>query len=220
MVGYLDDYLPYCGTDKGGNATGLVSDIMPDFFKALPGECEIEIVYQSFSDQQEMLDCLKSGEIDLAMPVSDGSWYSEQEGFLQSSSIVAFPIALAYREHYSDDITQKIAVNKNNLRQYWYTITNYPDAQLVVCDTIEDCIKALKNGNADSTLLSALRVSHLLGNEKKLNIITLTDVVQDHVWLFAGMMAVILILIILYFVRRERVQEAAARRDQKQKELL
>ena len=49
---------------------------------------------------------------------------------------------------------------------------------------------------------------------------TLTDVVQDHVWLFAGMMAVILILIILYFVRRERVQEAAARRDQKQKELL
>ena len=185
------------------------------------------------------------------------------------NSIVAFPIALAYREPYSDDITQKIAVNKNNLRQYWYTITNYPDAQLVVCDTIEDCIKALKNGDADSTLLSALRVSHLLGNEKKLNIITLTDdekvcfaiangntallqivnhgisilgesyglnhtyryldslatytltdVVQDHVWLFAGMMAVILILIILYFVRRERVQEAAARRDQKQKELL
>lgn len=269
VVGYLDDYLPYCGTDKGGNATGLVSDIMPDLFKALPGECEIEIVYQSFSDQQEMLDCLKSGEIDLAMPVSDGSWYSEQEGFLQSSSIVAFPIALAYREPYSDDITQKIAVNKNNLRQYWYTITNYPDAQLVVCDTIEDCIKALKNGDADSTLLGALRVSHLLGNEKKLNIITLTDdekvcfaiangntallqivnhgisilgesyglnhtyryldslatytltdVVQDHVWLFAGMMAVILILIILYFVRRERGQEAAARRDQKQKELL
>ena len=73
VVGYLDDYLPYCGTDKGGNATGLVSDIMPDFFKALPGECGIEIVYQSFSDQQEMLDCLKSGEIDLAMPVSDGS---------------------------------------------------------------------------------------------------------------------------------------------------
>lgn len=153
------------------------------------------------------------------------------------NSIVAFPIALAYREPYSDDITQKIAVNKNNLRQYWYTITNYPDAQLVVCDTIEDCIKALKNGDADSTLLSALRVSHLLGNEKKLNIITLTDdekvclaiangntallqivnhgisilgesyglnhtyryldslatytltdVVQDHVWLFAGMM--------------------------------
>lgn len=127
VVGYLDDYLPYCGTDKGGNATGLVSDIMPDFFKALPGECEIEIVYQSFSDQQEMLDCLKSGEIDLAMPVSDGSWYSEQEGFLQSSSIVAFPIALAYREPYSDDITQKIAVNKNNLRQYWYTSLLWTD---------------------------------------------------------------------------------------------
>ena len=74
-----------------------------------------------------MLDCLKSGKIDLAMPVSDGSWYSEQEGFLQSSSIVAFSIALAYREPYSDDITQKIAVNKNNLRQYWYTSLLWTD---------------------------------------------------------------------------------------------
>lgn len=42
-------------------------------------------------------------------------------------------------------------------------------------DGIEACIDAVNSGEADSTLLSALRVSQLLNGEKKLNIITLSD---------------------------------------------
>ena len=269
VVGYLNNYLPYCDTDRDGTATGLVADIMPDLFDALPGDYKPEIVYRGFENQQEMLSCLKNGEVDCVLPVSDGSWYSEQEGFLQSSTVVAFPIALAYREPYDKNITGRIAVNRNNLRQYWYTISNYPDAEIVMYDSIEECINAIDRGDADSTLLSALRVSHLIGHNKKLNIITLTDdeklcfgvaygnnallqlinhgisilgesyglnhtyryldslasytltdVVQDHVWLFAGLMAAFLVLVILYFIRREQAQQAAARKEQKHKELL
>lgn len=84
-----------------------------------------------------MLDSLKNGEIDFVMPVIDGKWYSEQEGFVQSSSIVAFPIALVYKEPYTNTITSRIAVNKNNLRQYWYTLANYPGSEIVMYDTIE-----------------------------------------------------------------------------------
>lgn len=78
-VGYLDHYLPYCDTADDGSATGLVADIVPDLFDALSGDYHPEIIYHSFEDQQEMLDSLKDGEIDFAMPVSDGKWYSEQE---------------------------------------------------------------------------------------------------------------------------------------------
>lgn len=177
-VGYLDHYLPYCDTADDGSVTGLVADIVPDLFDALPGDYHPEISYLCFEDQQEMLDSLKNGEIDFVMPVSDGKWYSEQEGFVQSSSIVAFPIALVYKEPYTNTITSRIAVNKNNLRQYWYTLANYPGSEIVMYDTIEECIEAVKSGEADSTLLSALRTGHLLGSEKKLNIITLSDFVH------------------------------------------
>ena len=51
------------------------------------------------------------------MPVSDGKWYAEQEEFVQSSAVVAFPIALVYREPYDNEVTSRIAVNQNNLRQ-------------------------------------------------------------------------------------------------------
>ena len=268
-VGYLADYLPYCDKAEDGSATGFVSDIVPDLFDALSGDYDPEIIYRCFDDQQEMLDCLKNGEVDFVMPVSDGKWYAEQEEFVQSSAVVAFPIALVYREPYDNEVTSRIAVNQNNLRQYWYTLANYPDAEIVMYDGIEACIDAVNSGEADSTLLSALRVSQLLNGEKKLNIITLsdseklcfgvaagnkallqilnhglsilgesyglnhtyryldtvvtytlTDVIQDHVWLFIGLLTVLLILIVTYFIHREQEQKKAAQHELKQKELL
>lgn len=268
-VGYLADYLPYCDKAEDGSATGLVSDIVPDLFDALPGDYDPEIIYICFDDQQEMLDCLKNGEVDFVMPVSDGKWYAEQEGFVQSSAVVVFPIALVYREPYDNEVTSRIAVNQNNLRQYWYTLANYPDAEIVMYDGIEACIDAVNSGEADSSLLSALRVSQLLSGEKKLNIITLldseklcfgvaagnkallqilnhglsilgesyglnhtyryldtvvtytlTDVIQDHVWLFIGLLTVLIILIVTYFIHREQEQKKAAQHELKQKELL
>ena len=268
-VGYLDHYLPYCDTESDGSATGLVADIVPDLFHSLPGDYTPKIVYQCFEDQQKMLDSLKNGEVDLVMPISDGKWYAEQEGFVQSSSIVAFPIALAYREPYSDNVTSKIAVNHNNLRQYWYTLDNYPNSAIVMCNDIEECLDAVRSGRANSTLLSALRVSQLLDDEKKLNVITLsddeklcfgvpsgdkallqllnhgltilgesyglnhtyrymdtvvsytmTDVIRDHVWLFLGTLSMLLILIVIYFARREKMQIEAARHEQEQNKLL
>ena len=268
-VGYLADYLPYCDKAEDGSATGLVSDIVPDLFDALPGDYDPEIIYRCFDDQQEMLDCLKNGEVDFVMPVSEGKWYAEQEEFVQSSAVVAFPIALVYCEPYDNEVTSRIAVNQNNLRQYWYTLANYPDAEIVMYDGIEACIDAVNSGETDSTLLSALRVSQLLNGEKKLNIITLsdseklcfgvaagnkallqilnhglsilgesyglnhthryldtvvtytlTDVIQDHVWLFIGLLTVLLILIVTYFIHREQEQKKAAQHELKQKELL
>ena len=79
----------YCDKAEDGSATGLVSDIVPDLFDALSGDYDPEIIYRCFDDQQEMLDCLKNGEVDFVMPVSDGKWYAEQEEFVQSSAVVA-----------------------------------------------------------------------------------------------------------------------------------
>ena len=138
VVGYLDHYLPYCDTQKDGSVTGLLCDIVPDMFQALPGNYKPEIVYQPFEDQNDMLECLKNGDLDMIFPVSDGKWYSEQNGFVQSSAVVEFPISLAYKEPYKEGITDKIAVNRNNLRQYWYTISNYPDSEILPYDSVEE----------------------------------------------------------------------------------
>ena len=82
----------------------------------------------------------------MIFPVSSEAWYAEQEGYQESTNVVTSPIDLAYREPYTDKVTTKIAVNKNNQLQYYYTVHNYPDAEIIQYDSIEECIKALKSG--------------------------------------------------------------------------
>ena len=122
-----------------------------------------------------MLESLENEELDFVFPVSNERWYSEQHNYQQSTAIIASPISLVYKEPYTSTTTEKISVNKKNLLQYCYTVMNYPDAELVMCNTIDDCVNAVKQGRANSTLLSALRAGSLVGREKSLNTITLPD---------------------------------------------
>lgn len=175
-VGYTEDYLPYCDKKEDGSVTGLIADIVPDMIEALPGRYDLEVVYKGFKDQQDMIESLKKGELDLAFPVSDEAWYTEKQGYQQSSSVVSSAIDLIYEEPYSSTKTEKIAVNKNNQMQYCYTIFNYPNAKLVMCDSIADCVEAVRNGDAGSTIVSANRAHYLVGSNKKLNVSPLSNV--------------------------------------------
>lgn len=172
-VGYLEHYLPYCDTDKNGNVTGIISDIMPEIFSSLPGNYNPKIIYKAYNSHKKLFESLRNGEIDVVFPIGGEAYYAEQEGFLQSSTIYTATMDLVYSGKYSSSIAEKIAVNKNNLLQYYYTIHNYPDAQIVDCKTIQECIDAVKSGKAYSTVINGLRAPGLLNSETKLNIVPL-----------------------------------------------
>ncbi len=173
-IGYLNDYLPYSDTAEDGSVTGLVSDIVPELFSRLPGEYRPRLSYIGYDNQSDMFDALRNGDVDLLFPVGGQSWYAEQEGYLQSSNVVTVNMDLAYLGTYSAESTPaRIAVNRGNLMQYYYTISNFPDSEIVDCDSIEDCLQAVKSGKATSTVINSLRASGLITTESKLHIVPL-----------------------------------------------
>ncbi len=169
-VGYLDHYLPYCDTETDGTVTGMLSDLMPDLLAALPGDYAPNVIYRPYEDQKELQESLKDGTTDVIFPVSGEAWYAEQEAYQQSSNVVTSRVDLVYRDPYTDKTTARIAINKNNQLQYYYTIMNFPDAEVVLCEDSETCVEAVKNGKAGSTVVSAFRVHYLVGPEKQLNV--------------------------------------------------
>ena len=175
-VGYINNYLPYSDTDDDGTVIGLVADIVPDLIAALPGDYSPNIVYQGYDTQEELFKALKNTEVDFIFPVSNEAWYAEQQGYQQSSSVITSPMELVYTGNYGEDTTKTIAVNKNNLLQYYYTQTNFPDAKIIECNTITECINSVRDGRVGSTIVNALRVNQLVGSEKKLNISPLQNV--------------------------------------------
>jgi signal transduction histidine kinase/ABC-type amino acid transport substrate-binding protein/BarA-like signal transduction histidine kinase len=172
-IGYLKNYLPYCDEDKDGKVTGLISEIIPAIFSSLPGSYNLDFIYKSYDIHEDLFAGLRNGDVDVIFPIGGEIYYTEQEGFLQSSTIYTATMDLAYTGKYSFFLTEKIAVNKNNLLQYYYTIHNYPTAQIVDCKSIEECIQAVKSGKASSTIINGLRAPGLLNSETKLNIVPL-----------------------------------------------
>lgn len=169
-VGYLDDYLPYSDAGAGGDVKGLVKDLVPDLFDALPGGYDPEVKYVRFDDHKTMFESLKNGDVDMIFPVGGDTWYAEQEDYQQSSSVVNSSMDIVYKNKFDKLTTSIMAVNKKNLLQYYYTATNFPDAKIVEFETVEDCVKAVRDGKATGTVVNSLRSSQLIDTSYRLNV--------------------------------------------------
>ncbi len=164
-VGY-GDYMPYCGTDSNGNATGLMIDVIKGIFDTLEIEKVPEIEYVEFDTYQEMVDALDNGEVDLAFPVSETNWRLERDGINASSTVIQDRGTLFLQSGNDDMDVERIAVNRDNVFQDEYTEQMYPDAEVVYFSSIDECLDAVLSGEVDGTIMDALRVEYVLNQSK------------------------------------------------------
>ena len=174
-IGYLEDYLPFCASENG-QPTGLFVDVLAALIDSLPGDWDPQITWRGFSDQTDLFDALSQGEIDIAFPVGGNAWHAEQLGYLRSSAVASTTMSLVYLAQRSySDVIDKIAVNKHNLLQLYYTQSMYPDAQIIECDGVNACIDAVRSGKASSTVLNGLRAGALLNAQSNVTSVQLPE---------------------------------------------
>lgn len=165
-VGYFEAYMPYCGSDQEGNVTGLLTDVMAEILRRLKIEDQITVQYMPYQSYEEMVADLHTGKLDVAFPVGGELWHAEQDGIFSSSPVVSAGVDLAFAGSFDEETVTSIAVNKNNKMQYYYTTSNFPDATIVFCDTVEDCLEAVLHGKAGSTILNGIRTNSLLSDSR------------------------------------------------------
>ena len=164
-IGYLDNYLPYSDTDDAGQVTGLVKDLMEKMLSDLV-ITGISVNYTGYVNYDSMIEDTVSGKIDAAFPVGGGLYFSEENGIYQSAAIASSPTVLIYAGVYSEDTQKSFAVNENNRMQYYYVRTNFPEAEIILYPSIDDCLEAVLSGKADCTTLNGLRANDILRNSK------------------------------------------------------
>ena len=113
-----------------------------------------------------MIAAMNAGEIDTAFPVGGGLYYSEVNGINQSHAVASASSELVYHGEFSEEKLQTFAVNENNRMQYYYVRTNYPDAEITLYPSIEDCLEAVLSGEVGVTTLNGLRANDILRNSK------------------------------------------------------
>ncbi len=164
-VGYLENYLPYCGTDAKGQVTGMVKDLIPQYLHELEIS-GIDVTYRGYQSYDDMIHAVTSGEIDTAFPVGGGLYYAEESGIYQSVPVVSASTDLVYEGEYQDEDLKDFAVNENNHMQYYYIRTNFPDAEINLYPSIDDCLEAVLAGDAGATTLNGLRANDILKNSR------------------------------------------------------
>ena len=165
-VGYFDEYLPYCGSDREGNAAGLMTDVLAEILHKLEIADQAVIRYAAYRSYEEMTADLHAGKLDLAFPVGGELWIAEQNGIFASAPVVSAGVDLAFVGSYDAHTVASIAVNRHNQMQHDYTVSNFPNAQIVLCNSANDCLDAVLHGEAGSTILNGIRTNSLLSESK------------------------------------------------------
>jgi signal transduction histidine kinase/CheY-like chemotaxis protein len=162
-IGYLNNYLPYSDTDSEGNVTGLVKELVPVMLQEL-GINNLAVTYIGYDKYDDMLSDIGQQNIDVVFPVGGGLYYAEENAIYQSSPVVSSNAVLIYQGEYNEDKLSVFAVNENNRMQDYFVKTNFPDAQVVYCASIDDCLKAVMDGKAGCTTLNGVRANDMLKN--------------------------------------------------------
>ena len=164
-VGYLENYLPYCDKDDQGEVNGIIRDMIPAIMNSLDMQ-DKKVVYTGYKSYDDMIAAIGSGDIDVAFPVGGGLYYSEENGIYQSNAVTSAPAELIYKGEFSEETTKHFAVNENNRMQYYFVCTNYPDAEITMYPSSEECLEAVLAGKAGCMTLNGLRANDILRNRK------------------------------------------------------
>lgn len=152
-VGYLEDYAPFCYTNSEGEVDGLLADILGFTWQKYGIQAKIE--YHAYKNYQEMMQAVRDNQIDMAFPTNSIYWDSEQGGHYQSTHVDDIKVNLVYSK--SQEITPNtvFAVSRRSPVQERYMKDNYPDNGYVYYNNVDECLKAVREGKADATMINS-----------------------------------------------------------------
>jgi len=165
-VGYIEDYFPFCGLDKNGKVTGVITDVFDEWRRNLDIVDQIDIDYIGYSTSKDMLSALREDKIDVAFPVADSIWMSEQNGIVQTNNLIESAVSVIYKGEYNSSITDVIAISDHGAFQEALAAVNYPDSKIYTTDSAEGCLNAVLSDKASCTIFNSGRAEKYLSQGK------------------------------------------------------
>lgn len=150
-IGYLSYAYPYCSTDSDGKPQGILFE----FIKHMKDNYDVNLQAVSYDSREEMNRALDEGRIDAMFPTLSSFWLAEQEDRMLSESLTTSSMLLLFNDSYAGRSTKKIAVDKSYSFYEIFVREYYPNAEVVKCSSLNECLQAMKYGKADCTLIDS-----------------------------------------------------------------
>ena len=138
-----------------GEITGAITDYI-QFAMGCLGNQELEFQIVGYDSKEAELDALKSGEIDMIFHFDQNPNLAEEYHFACTNTTwTSNLMAVTNKPHFNENKANRIAVPKNKLSLEKHIAFYYPQWEIVDCDTQEDAVKLVKDGQADCFVIGA-----------------------------------------------------------------
>ena len=132
-----------------GELTGTITDYIR-FAKDCLGNQELEFQMVGYDSQKAELDALKSGEIDMVFHFDQSPNLAEEYSVACTNTTwTANMMVVTNKQLFIENQVNRVAVPQNKISLTRYIAFYYPQWEIVDCDTQEDAIKLVKDGQAD-----------------------------------------------------------------------
>ena len=174
-IGWLDHDSGVSSLDtKSGKPVGVINDYV-EFAEDCLEDQELNFELIEFDSQDEELQALKDGKIDMIFHFSQTPYAAEDNDFILSNTVLTMNMAAVTAEDYFDENAQNsVAVEKGNLLLKWYLAYNYPEWKVVEYDTSGQAEKAVRNGEADCLISETGQLTKYI-EDSKLHSVFLTQ---------------------------------------------
>ena len=132
-----------------GEITGTITDYI-QFARDCLGNQELEFQLVGYDDKEAELNALKSGEIDMIFHFDQSPNLAEEYRVACTNTTwTSNMMVVTNKQFFNENKVNRVAVPQNKISLTRYIAFYYPQWEIVDCDTQEDAIKLVKDGQAD-----------------------------------------------------------------------
>lgn len=142
------DANPYSWYDKNGKARGIVADLFRKTARSLGLDYEIVTV----SSKEEYEELLGNGDVDIWMDL-EGYYEDERETKYKTTDPYLETTVSVVRRRGASQKVQKLVIDNDNIAIREIVSATWPDAEVEVAGTVEECKQKVLEENADAALL-------------------------------------------------------------------
>lgn len=120
------------------------------------GNATLKFEITGFDSQQEQIQALKDGKIDMIFHVSQNPFAAEQNSLALSNTVLTANLtAVTEQDSFDEDATNTVAITRDNLVQKWFISYNYSHWKIKEYDSAAEAERAVRDGKASCFLASA-----------------------------------------------------------------
>ena len=136
-----------------GEITGTITDYI-QFAADCLGNQKLEFQLVGYDDKEAELNALKSGEIDMIFHFDQSPNLAEEYRVARTNTTwTANMMVVTNQQLFAENKVNRVAVPQNKISLTRYIAFYYPQWEIVDCDTQEDAIKLVKDGQADCFII-------------------------------------------------------------------